>query len=96
MIKDFLSKQSVRLMQDPRVQKLMQDERVMKAMMKGIQVRGDVQDRVEQRIDSVAETLNLVTKKELRELKRTMRKMEQELKKAKKKAEALEKAAASA
>lgn len=83
MIKEFLTKQSVRLMQDPRVQKLMQDERVMKALMKGIQVRGEVQERVDERIDQVAQSLNLATKKEIRELKRNMRRMEQELKRAK-------------
>ena len=81
--KQLLTEQSVKLMQDPRVQKVMQDERVVKTMMRGLQMRQQVQAQVDERVESVAESLNLATKKELREIKRSMKKMERELSKAK-------------
>ncbi|MAQ14268.1 MAG: hypothetical protein CMN30_05675 [Sandaracinus sp.] len=82
-IKDFLTKKSVELMQDPRVLKLMQDQRVMKAMMEAIRLRGRLQDELDDGIDRVASSLNLATKKELREMKRSLRRMEVELERAK-------------
>jgi hypothetical protein len=81
--KQLLTEQSMKLMQDPRVQKVMQDERVVKTMMRGLQMRQQVQAQVDERVETVAESLNLATKKELREIKRSMKKMERELNKAK-------------
>ena len=81
--KQLLTEQSMKLMQDPRVQKVMQDERVVKTMMRGLQMRQQVQAQVDERVETVAESLNLATKKELREIKRSMKKMERELSKAK-------------
>jgi len=81
--KQLLTEQSMKLMQDPRVQKVMQDERVVKTMMRGLQMRQQVQARVDERVETVAESLNLATKKELREIKRSMKKMERDLSKAK-------------
>jgi hypothetical protein len=81
-LKTFLTEQSMKLMQDPRIMKLMQDERIMKAMMQALEVRGKLQESLDERVDVVAQSLNLVTKKELREIKRTMRKMERELERA--------------
>ncbi len=81
-IKDFLTKKSFELMQDPRVMKVMQDERVMKAMMGAIRLRGRLQDELDDGIDKVAHSLNLATKKELREMKRSLRRMEVELERA--------------
>ena len=81
--KTFLQKQSLKLMQDPRVMKMMQDPRVMNAMMKGLEMRGKFQQNFDEQVDKIAQSLNLATKKEVRELKRTLRKMEQELAKAK-------------
>lgn len=66
--------------------KLMQDERVMKAVMGAFQFRGKVQESFDQRVEQVAKSLNLVTKSEIRDLKRTIRKLEQELEKNKKEA----------
>ncbi|MBK6577204.1 MAG: hypothetical protein IPG17_13575 [Sandaracinaceae bacterium] len=80
--KQLLTEQSMKLMQDPRVQKVMQDERVVKTMMRGLQMRQQVQAQVDERVETVAESLNLATKKELREIKRSMKKMERDLSKA--------------
>lgn len=92
-LKKLITKQGMKLMQDPRVMKLMQDERVMKAMMQAFQVRGKAQESFDQTVERVAKRLGLVTKAEVKELKRNMRKLETELKKAQKEAEAARKAA---
>jgi HAMP domain-containing protein len=81
-LKSLMSKQGLRLMQDPRVARLMQDERVMKAVVQAMQMRGRLQQRFDDRVDQVAKALNLATKREIRELKRSLRRMEQELEKA--------------
>jgi len=78
-LKSYLLKQGMKLMQDPRFMKLMQDERVMKTVMQAMQLRGKVQESLEHRVQRVAKSLNLVTKKELRELERAMRKIQREL-----------------
>ncbi len=83
-LKDYLTKRGVELMKDPRVSAFLQDDRVMKATMKAIATRGEVQQRIDARVESVARSLNLATKQEMRELKRTIRKMEREMKKIKK------------
>jgi len=81
-LKSLLIKQGIKLIQDPRVLKLMQDERVMKALMQAMQMRGRVQEGIDERVEKLAKTLNLATKQEVRELKRAMRKMERELDRA--------------
>lgn len=80
-IKSFLKKRSMELMQDPKVTKLMQDERVMKVAMQAFQLRGKVQEQVDQNVEKAAKSLGLVTKGEARELKRAIKKLETELKK---------------
>jgi len=83
-LKSLLMSRGMKLIQDPRVSKLMQDERVMKAMMQAFQLRGKLQENYDSQVDRIAKMLNLATKAEMKELKRTLRKMEQELEKAKK------------
>jgi transcriptional regulator NrdR family protein len=91
-LKSLMKQTSQRLLQDPRVAALMQDERVLKGMMKALQMRQQAQQALEQRIEEVAGTLNIATKNELKEMKRTLRKMERELQKAKAEVEAAKKA----
>ena len=79
--KKTLMSQGMKLMQDPRFMKMMQDPRVMKAMAKGFEIKGKVQQGFDAKVESMAESLNLATKGEVRELKRTIRKLERELKK---------------
>ncbi len=92
-LKKLITNQGMKLIQDPRVAKLMQDERVMKAMMQAFQARGKAQESFDQAVEQVAKRLGLVTKAEVRDLKRSMRKLETELKKARKDAEKARKAA---
>ena len=78
-MRDYLTKQGLKLMQDPRLARLLQDERVMRAMLQAIELRGRLQERIDVHVEDVARSLNLATKRELRELKRTLRRVEQEL-----------------
>jgi uncharacterized protein YukE len=86
-LKDELSKRGMQLLQDPRVAKLMQDERVMKLAMQAFEVRGKLQQSFDERVDQVAKSLNLATKREVRELRRTLRQMEQELERTRQQSE---------
>jgi hypothetical protein len=81
-VKKTLMSQGMKVMQDPRFMKMMQDPRVMKAMAKGFEIKGKVQQQVDTKVEAMANTLNLATKAEVRELKRTIRKLERDLKKA--------------
>lgn len=81
-LKKTLMSRGMKFMQDPRVVEFMQDPRVMKAMSKGFEIKGKVQQGFDSRAERLAETFNFATKAEVRELKRTIRKLERELKKA--------------
>jgi len=80
-LKDRLIARGMKVMQDPRVAKLAQDERVMKVAMQAFQLRGKVQEEIDERVTTAAKSLGLVTKDEVRDLKRTIKKLETELKK---------------
>jgi cobyrinic acid a,c-diamide synthase len=80
-LKDRLIARASKVMQDPRVAKLAQDERVMKVAMQAFQLRGKVQEEIDDRVATAAKSLGLVTKDEVRDLKRTIKKLETELKK---------------
>lgn len=79
-IKDFLWDQGSRVLSDPRVTKWMQDERVAKVIVQAIQTRHVVQEQFDSNVERVAKSLGLVTKSDVRELRRTVRKLETELK----------------
>ncbi len=91
-LKDRLIARGMKVMQDPRVAKLAQDERVVKVAMQAFQLRGKVQEEIDQRVESAAKSLGLVTKDEVRELKRTIKKLETELKKTQAATDAMKKA----
>ncbi|MFT3923619.1 MAG: hypothetical protein QM778_13900 [Myxococcales bacterium] len=73
--------QGMKLMQDPRIMKVLQDPRVMQVMAKGFELKGKVQQDFDTRVEKMADSLNLATKAEVRELKRTIRKLERDLSK---------------
>ncbi|MCZ6807971.1 MAG: hypothetical protein O7F08_13520 [Deltaproteobacteria bacterium] len=74
-----LQNRLLRLLQDPRVAKLLRDPRTQKALMQGLRFRGRVQEGLDQRLERMARRLNLATAREVRELKRTIRRLEEEL-----------------
>ena len=83
-LRDEVRKRGKKLMEDPRVHKLIQDERVMKVASQAFQLRGKVQDEIDQRVEQVAKSLGLVTKNDVRDLRRTIKKLETELDRQKK------------
>jgi hypothetical protein len=77
--KKSLMKQGMKLMSDPRVMKLMQDERVMKAVMTAMSVPGKVQSFTKDQAETIAKAMALATEGEVKDLKRTVRRLEEEL-----------------
>jgi cell division FtsZ-interacting protein ZapD len=78
-LKKSLLEQGMKLISDPRVMKVVQDERVLKAMMQMMQVPGKVQSFTADQIERLARTLNLATEDEVKDLQRTVRRLEEEL-----------------
>lgn len=69
----------LRVLQDPRVAKLLADPRAQQALMRVLRFRGRVQEQYDRRLERMARRLNLATAREVRELKRTIRRLEEEL-----------------
>jgi hypothetical protein len=86
-LRNLILSRGLKLVQDPRVAKLIEDPRVMKTLMQAIELRSRVQESFESRVARIAKSLNLVTRKEVRDLERTLRKMERELDAARAEAE---------
>lgn len=77
--KDSLVKQGMKLMGDPRVAKVMQDERVMKALVTAMGVPGKVQTFTSEQVERLAKAMQLATEDEVRDLRRTVRRLEEEV-----------------
>jgi cell division FtsZ-interacting protein ZapD len=78
-LKKSLLEQGMRLMSDPRVVKLMQDDRVMKAVMAAMSMPGRAQSFAKDQAEHIAKAMALATEGEVRDLQRTVRKLEEEL-----------------
>jgi hypothetical protein len=78
-LKKTLMKQGMKLISDPRVMKLMQDERVMKALMAAMSMPGKAQTFAREQVENIAKAMALATETEVRDLQRTVRKLEEEL-----------------
>ena len=61
------------------VLKLMQDERVMKAVMQMMSVPGMVQAFSQEQVERLAKSMALATEDEVKDLKRTVRRLEEEV-----------------
>jgi cell division FtsZ-interacting protein ZapD len=77
--KKTLLKQGMSLMSDPRVLKMMQDERVMRAVMQVMSVPGKVQNFTQDNVEKVAKAMALATEDEVKDLRRTVRRLEEEM-----------------
>jgi hypothetical protein len=78
-LKKNLMKQGMKFMSDPRVLKLMQDERVMKAVMQMMAVPGMVQTFTQEQVERLVKSMALATEDEVKDLKRTVRRLEEEM-----------------
>ncbi len=77
--KKALMKQAMEVMSDPRVLKMMQDPRVMKAVMQVMSVPGKVQNFTQDNVEKLAKAMALATEDEVKDLKRTVRRLEDEI-----------------
>lgn len=78
-LKKNLLEQGMKMIGDPRVQKLMQDERVMKALMQMMSVPGKMQTFTNEQVEKLAKAMSLATEDEVRDLRRTVRRLEEEV-----------------
>jgi hypothetical protein len=78
-LKKNLLKQGMKLMSDPRVTELMQDPRVMRAMMAAMSMPGKVQTFTQDQVEKVAKAMALVTEDEVKDLRRTIKRLEDEV-----------------
>ncbi len=84
-LKKNLMKQGMKLMSDPRVMKMMQDERVMKAVMAAMSIPGKVETFGHDSVEKIAKAMALATEDEVKDLKRTVRRLEEEVARMQKK-----------
>jgi cell division FtsZ-interacting protein ZapD len=78
-LKKTLMKQGMKLMSDPRVMKLIQDPRFMKAVIQLMAVPGKVQTFAHDGVEKLAKAMDLATEGEVKDLRRTVRRLEEEV-----------------
>lgn len=78
-LKSKLLQRGMKLMADPRVMKLMQDERVMKAVMAAMAMPGKMESFGKEQVERIAKAMALATEDEVKDLKRTVRRLEDEV-----------------
>ncbi len=71
--------QGVKLMSDPRILKWMQDPRFMKVVMQLMAVPGKVQSFTQDQVEKLAKKMALATEDEVKDLRRTVRRLEEEV-----------------
>ena len=83
-LKQKLMQEGMKLMSNPKVMKLMQDERVMKVVMSAMSLPAKVSSFTETAGEKFAKTMHMATAQEVKDLKRTLRKLEEQLETIKK------------
>jgi hypothetical protein len=78
-LKQKLTDRALRLMQDPRVMKALQNPKVMQSLMGALQLRAKLQQNLAGSAQRVAKSLSLATEAEVRDLRRSVRRLEREL-----------------
>jgi hypothetical protein len=71
--------EGLKLLSNPRILKLMQDERVMKTLVVAMSLPGKAQSFAKEQIENVAKAMDLATEAEVRDLRRTVRRLEDEM-----------------
>jgi hypothetical protein len=78
-LKDDVKRKGLELLSDPRFLKLMQNEQFMKAMTTLVQVPGKVNHFTSEQTERFAKTMHLATAHEMKDLERTVKKLEGEI-----------------
>ena len=74
-----LLQHGLKLLSDPRIARLVQDERVMKSLVTAMSLPGKAQTFVKERMEGIAKAMDLATEAEVRDLRRTVRRLEDEM-----------------
>jgi hypothetical protein len=77
--KKTLFQHGLKLLSDPRVARLVQDERVMKSLVAAMSLPGKAQTFVKEQVEHLAKAMDLATEAEVRDLRRTVRRLEDEM-----------------
>jgi len=75
-LKKEAMKKGMQLMSSPTFMKMMSDPRVMKAIGQAFALRGQISSEVDAKLRNAAATFGLATEDEVRELRRTISRME--------------------
>ena len=78
-LKQKLMQEGMKLMSNPKVMKLMQDERVMKVVMGAMSMPAKISTFTESAGEKFAKTMHMATAQEVKDLKRTIRKLEEQV-----------------
>lgn len=82
-VRDAFKRRLGQILSSPQVAALARDERVMKLLMTVLQASGKAQKKRDELLRRVAKSLRLATDDDMRELRRTIRKLEDDLAKTK-------------
>jgi hypothetical protein len=77
--KKTLLQQGLKLLSNPHVIKLMQDERLMKTLVGAMSLPGRAQTFAKDQLENVAKAMDLARETEVRDLRRTVRRLEDEM-----------------
>ena len=77
-----LQERLLELMKNPKVGELLQDPRVQQLVVRGFRLRGEIESRLQKRVQRIAGLLSLATQKDLRAVQRRMRHLEEALREA--------------
>ena len=72
-LRNYAMQKSMEMMQNPKVQKFMQNPKVMNAMMKGFEHRTKTQAKIDDTINKMAKSFNLVVKNDITETNQSVR-----------------------
>jgi len=75
-LKQQAMRHGMQLMSNPKVMKMMADPRLMNAITQGFALKGRIQSEIECRLRSVAQSLNLATREDVENLRRSVSRME--------------------
>ena len=71
-----VKKRATKAMTSPAARKVMADPRFQRAVMKAINVRADLHNRIEKQVKGFATSYSLVTREDVAKLRRTIRELE--------------------
>jgi hypothetical protein len=77
--KKSLLEQGLKLLSNPRVMKWMQDERLMKTLVGAMSLPSKAQSFARDQVENIAKAMDLATEAEVRDLRRTVRRLEDEM-----------------